>query len=123
MLKQLHSHYSLGVLTNGNADISRLELGHFFDFAFTAEQLNASKPASDHFIAAQKYSGASFDQIIHIGDHIEHDIAAALEAGCHAIWFNPKHQCHPNQLTAIQEVHCLSEIPAAIKCIEQILAF
>ena len=115
MLEKLKHRYMLGVLTNGNADISRLEHGHFFDFSFSAEQLNASKPASNHFMEAQKFSGVHADQIIHIGDHIQHDIAAALEAGCHAIWFNPKRLPNPQ---AVAEVHCLSEIPAAIHSIE-----
>ena len=44
--------YVLGALTNGNADINRLGLGHVFDFAFSAEQVGAPKPAPQLFNAA-----------------------------------------------------------------------
>lgn len=122
LLKALHGRYSLGVLTNGNADVNRLDIGKLFDFSFSAEQLNASKPAADHFEAAQKTSGAKASEIIHIGDHIEHDVVGARLAGCHAIWFNPKKKSREFQQHSFTEVHSLSEIPAAIKKLEESLS-
>ncbi|MFA7553137.1 MAG: HAD-IA family hydrolase [Spongiibacteraceae bacterium] len=118
LLEQLQQKYRLGVLTNGNANIYNLALGKYFDFAFSAEQLNASKPASDHFIAAQQASNASAAQIIHIGDHIEHDILAAQQSGCYSIWFNPQGQAHSSAIQPSEQVRCLSEVPAAIANIE-----
>lgn len=119
MLEQLQGRYSLGVLTNGNADIGRTEISTFFDFSFSAEQLNASKPAPDHFIAAQNASGAAAKEIVHIGDNLEHDVVAAQNAGCHAIWYNPDKKDCPPETQCQNEVHCLSAIPEAIKAIEE----
>lgn len=119
MLEILRGQYSLGVLTNGNADVSRLEIGAFFDFSFSAEQLNASKPAPQHFQAAQQFSGASADEIIHIGDHIEHDIVGARLAGCHAIWFNPDKKIRPIDEHTFMEVHSLADLPETIRRFEQ----
>jgi HAD superfamily hydrolase (TIGR01549 family) len=119
MLEVLGRQYSLGVLTNGNADISRLEIGALFDFSFSAEQLNASKPAPEHFQAAQQFSGASAHEIIHVGDHIDHDIAGARLAGCHAIWFNPDKKPRPTIEQTFMEVHSLAELPATIERFEQ----
>jgi HAD superfamily hydrolase (TIGR01509 family) len=114
-LQILHQNYSLGVLTNGNADVKRLRIGQYFDFAFAAEQLNASKPAPDHFNAAMQASGARAEQIVHIGDHHEHDIEAALAAGCHAIWFNPEGKAWPESSPAPLSVKTLGETPALIE--------
>lgn len=114
-LQILHKDYSLGVLTNGNADVKRLGIGQYFDFAFTAQQLNASKPAADHFNAAMQASGASAEQMVHIGDHHEHDIEAALAAGCHAIWFNPEGKAWPESSPAPLTVKALGETPALIE--------
>lgn len=114
-LHDLHKDYSLGVLTNGNADIKRLAIGRYFDFSFAAEQLNSSKPAPDHFNAAMHASGASAWQIVHIGDHHEHDIEAALAAGCHAIWFNPGQKAWPESSPAPLTIKTLSEAPALIR--------
>lgn len=121
MLEILHRHYSLGALSNGNADIFKLEMGRFFDFAFSAEQLNASKPAPDQFLAAQSFSNAEPSQMIHIGDNSEHDIKGAIAAGWHSIWFNPSGAVYPANPSHGQgptrEVSCLSEIPHAIESI------
>ena len=43
-LEQLTNHYILGVLTNGNADVRRLGLADYFDFALCAEELGIGKP-------------------------------------------------------------------------------
>jgi putative hydrolase of the HAD superfamily len=119
MLEVLRRQYSLGVLTNGNADVSRLEIGALFDFSFSAEQLNASKPAPQHFQAAQQFSGASANEIIHIGDHLEHDIVGARLAGCHAIWFNPDKKPRPSDEHTYLEVHSLADLPETIRRFEQ----
>ncbi|ARN74141.1 HAD family hydrolase [Oceanicoccus sagamiensis] len=121
MLAALHPHYSLGALSNGNADIFKLEMGRFFDFAFSAEQLNASKPAPEQFLAAQSYGNTQPQQMIHIGDNHEHDIAGAIAAGWHSIWFNPSGEPYAGDTASQQgptrEVSCLSDIPAAISSI------
>lgn len=114
-LQTLHKDYSLGVLTNGNADVSRLAIGRYFDFSFAAEELNASKPAPDHFNAAMAASGASAAEIVHIGDHHEHDIEAALAAGCQAIWFNPQQKTWPESSPAPLTIKTLGEAPALIR--------
>ncbi len=119
MLEKLHPQYQLGVLTNGNADVSRLAIGEFFDFAFAAEQLDSSKPAPDHFLAAMNSAGVAASQIVHIGDHPEHDIAGALAAGCHAIWFNPSQQPWPGAQPAPLQVSSIAELPAAIQRITE----
>lgn len=120
LLTALHGRYKLGALSNGNADIFLLELGQFFDFAFSAEKLNASKPAPDQFHAACKHCGIEATQLIHIGDSLKFDIAGAVNAGCHSIWFNPQQAPLPAEMPQpSKQVSCLSEIPAAIASIEQ----
>ncbi len=41
VLKKLSSKYKLGVLTNGNADVYKLEIGHLFDFSISAVDVKA----------------------------------------------------------------------------------
>ena len=115
MLEQLHKQYQLGVLTNGNADISRLDINEFFDFAFAAEVLNSSKPAPAHFHAAMETCQVEAHQIIHVGDHPHHDIKGALDAGCHALWFNPKNQTWPETSPEPPQVQRIADIPEAIE--------
>jgi putative hydrolase of the HAD superfamily len=119
-LEILHQEFSLGVLTNGNADIYQLSIGNYFDFAFSAEQLNASKPAANHFLAAQEFCGCEANEIIHVGDHIHHDIDAAIQSGCHAIWFNPKGLKNTENVNISWQVQSLSELPATISKIQNL---
>lgn len=119
LLAQLKTKYRLGALTNGNADIRKLPISHYFDYAFSAEQLNASKPAPDLFLAALKTCQAEPQELIHIGDHIEHDIQGAVDAGCHAIWFNPEGKILPEEALEVRSALNLSDIPNIIADIER----
>jgi putative hydrolase of the HAD superfamily len=44
LLEELAQDYTLGALTNGNADVTKTPLGRFFDFALKAEDVGAAKP-------------------------------------------------------------------------------
>lgn len=120
LLKELFGNYQLGVLTNGNADIYKLDIGKYFNFAFRAEELNASKPSTDHFEAAMTSANCKAEEIIHIGDSIKHDVLGALKAGCHAVWFNPNKEEKPEGLKeTYHEIYCLLELPELIEKIKQ----
>jgi len=83
--------YSLGVLTNGNADIYRFEIGKYFDFAISSLEAKDSKPNRSHFDKAlQKIDGINFAEMLHIGDHQINDIFAADRLGIKTLWFNNK---------------------------------
>ena len=90
-LKSLSMNYSLGVLTNGNADIYRFEIGKYFDFSISSLEAKDSKPNRSHFDKAlQKIDGISFVEMLHIGDHQINDIFAANRLGIKTLWFNNK---------------------------------
>ncbi len=88
-LELLANHYSLGVLTNGNADVRRLGLADYFDFTLCAEELGVGKPDPRPFCEALKRAGVAAEHAVHIGDHPSDDIGGAQRAGMRAIWFNP----------------------------------
>jgi len=115
VLHQLHQRYQLGALTNGNADIGRTAIGHYFDFSFSAEQLNNSKPHPALFHAALKYTGLSGSVCVHVGDHPTHDIQGAQQAGFFSVWVNRNSAAWPGGTPPSAEVSCLSELPEVIK--------
>ena len=43
-IEQLSQKYSLGILTNGNADIFKFKIGKFFDFSISSLEAKDSKP-------------------------------------------------------------------------------
>lgn len=117
MLERLAQDFTLGALTNGNADIYKTDAGEYFDFAFLAEDVGASKPAPDMFHAAMETSGAAAAEIIHVGDNPDHDIQGALAVGMYTIWMNSPGQDWPGGEKAHREVANLRELPAAISSI------
>ena len=88
-LELLANRYTLGVITNGNADVRRLGLADYFHFALCAEELGIGKPDPRPFCEALKRADIAAEHAVHIGDHPSDDIGGAQRAGMRAIWFNP----------------------------------
>lgn len=125
VLNKLKQNYCIGALTNGNADINRVGLGDYFDFAFRAEQLNASKPEPDLFHAAMQKAGVSESQMIHVGDNPEHDIYAAARLGITTVWSN-FHKVSWRELYPFEErifpsaeIHSIEQLPECIALLEE----
>ena len=114
VLEQLAGSYTLGALTNGNADIYKTDAAEYFDFAFLAEDIGASKPHPDMFHAALQQSGVGPEQIIHVGDNPDHDIRGAREVGMHTVWMNARKLDWPGGERADREIENLPQLPGAI---------
>jgi putative hydrolase of the HAD superfamily len=119
VLEVLARDFTLGALTNGNADIYKTDAGEYFDFAFLAEQVGASKPAPDMFHAAMEKSGAAAAEIIHVGDNPEHDVRGALAVGMYTVWIIAPRQAWPGGDRAHREINCLGDLPATIASIAE----
>ena len=87
-LTSLKKNYSLGVITNGNADLKKIGIDHYFDFMFSSSDLNASKPDPIMFQAVVDATGLNAQEICHVGDHQSYDVKASKDFGMHPIWFN-----------------------------------
>lgn len=117
VLESLAGSYVLGALTNGNADIYKTDAAEYFDFAFLAEDIGASKPHPDMFHAALEKSGVAAHNIIHVGDDPEHDIRGAREVGMHTVWMNSRGKDWPGGERADREISNLLQLPEAIDSI------
>ncbi len=117
VLQSLSRQYTLGALTNGNADIYKTDAGEYFDFAFLAEEVGISKPAPDMFHAAVDRAGVAPAQIVHVGDNPEHDIVGARNVGMYTVWMNSQGQPWPGGERADREIDNLLQLPEAIASI------
>ncbi len=88
-LDALHGVFRLGSITNGNADVHYIGIGHYFDFAITAAGVGAAKPDPRIFRAAIDAAGVPPGQIVHVGDDPVRDVAAAAALGLRTVWVNP----------------------------------
>ena len=114
-LAQLAHYYDLGVITNGNADVRRVGLGHHFKFMLCAEDIGIAKPDARLFHEALLRGGVAAESTVHVGDHPSDDIAGAQQAGLRAIWFNPGGKRWDGGKAPDAEIGCLSELPMVLK--------
>jgi len=110
MLERLGQRYTVGVVTNGNADVRRLGLADYFDFALCAEDLGVGKPDPALFLEALRRGNAHATNAVHVGDHPRDDIAGAQRAGFKAVWFNPQGKPWQAEQAPDAEIRCLSEL-------------
>ena len=113
-LEHLANHYTLGVLTNGNADVRRLGLADYFQFTLCAEELGVGKPDPQPFCEALRRANVSAEQAVHVGDHPGDDIAGAQRAGMRAVWFNPAGLEWDHDGAPDAQVRRLRELPALL---------
>jgi 2-haloalkanoic acid dehalogenase type II len=119
VLRSLSRHYTLGALTNGNADIYKTDAGEYFDFAFLAEDIGMSKPHPDMFHAALEQAGVTPAEIVHVGDNPEHDVQGARAVGMRTVWMNARGMAWPGGKRADREIDSLLQLPEAISSIER----
>ena len=88
-IRDLSKKYILGVLTNGNANIYKFDIGECFEFSISSLEAKDSKPNRAHFdMALTKVKDITFDNMLHIGDHQINDMYAANNLGIDCLWFN-----------------------------------
>ncbi|GLX89749.1 HAD family hydrolase [Pseudomonas weihenstephanensis] len=109
-LSALARDYALGVVTNGNADVRRIGLGHHFKFVLCAEDIGIAKPDARLFHEALSRGGVAAHAAVHVGDHPGDDIAGAQQAGLRAVWFNPGGKSWDGDKRPDAEIGCLSEL-------------
>lgn len=114
VLAELNQQYTLGVLTNGNVNVRQLSISDYFDFAFSADELNTSKPDPVFFQAGINAAEVLPEEIAHVGDHPEYDVLGAKQVGLKAIWFNPDQASWDYHITPDANISCIRELPEVI---------
>jgi len=87
-LERLRTLWPVASLTNGNADLERIGLHLHFAHHITARDIGLAKPDARIFLAAAERLGVAPENILHVGDDPELDVAGARDAGLHTAWIN-----------------------------------
>lgn len=85
-LATLARRFPLLALTNGNADVARMEIGRFFVGTVSARSCGTGKPHRRIFDEACDRLGLRAAQVLHVGDDWALDVEGARAAGLHAAW-------------------------------------
>jgi putative hydrolase of the HAD superfamily len=113
----LAEDFTLGALSNGNADIHRLGLAGHFSFAFSAEDVGSPKPAPDLFHAALDHIGCKPEEMVYVGDDPVKDVDASNAVGIHSIWLQNTLRPGPGETSpdaVIEDIRQLPQVMAAL---------
>ena len=97
-LEFLAKRFPLVSLSNGNADLARMGLGHLFRASVTAREFGVGKPDPRIFHAAAGAVDVTPEQVLHVGDDPTLDALGALNAGMQAVWLNRSDAMWPHEL-------------------------
>ncbi|ANB03054.1 HAD family hydrolase [Ectothiorhodospira sp. BSL-9] len=87
-LDRLRHHYTIGAITNGNADVHYIGIGQYFDFVVTAAGAGHAKPSPEIFTAALDEAAVAAHEALHVGDDPERDVLGAARVGMRTAWVN-----------------------------------
>ena len=112
-LQSLDGSYKLGLLSNGNSYADRLGLQDFISFqVFSQDHGGVEKPDPRLFRIALQEAECAPQELMHVGDSLEYDVAGASNAGVQAVWLNRKvdGSHSPDGTTEISSLRQLSQI-------------
>jgi putative hydrolase of the HAD superfamily len=87
-LVRLAARYRLVVVSNGNADVSRIGIAEFFAAVVNARGVGYAKPDKRIFEAACASVELPADAVLHAGDDPDLDVRGAVAAGVCGAWIN-----------------------------------
>ena len=83
-------------LSNGNADVQCIGIGHYFRSSISASEFGAAKPDVRIFHAAATAVDVLPHEVLHVGDDATLDAQGALNAGMQAVWINSANHPWPH---------------------------
>ena len=87
-LDWLKPHFRLFTASNGNADLKRIGLAHYFERSLGARDVGALKPDPLLFHKVIEGTGLTPQQVVYVGDDPALDVVGARAAGMHPVWIN-----------------------------------
>ena len=113
-LERLSRKYKLGSISNGNACVERVGLGHLIEHAVSASELKVAKPDSLIYQNLVELFEVEAHQVLYVGDDPLFDVAGSQDAGLKAVWINredkpwPEHLAPPkHQISDLHELELL----------------
>ncbi len=113
-LDALGARYKLGLLSNGNNYPEYFGLAGRFDFAVFAQDVRIEKPDPRIFHIAAERAACELSRIMHVGDSLENDVAAAQAVGAIGVWLNREGETNDSPVEPDFVIASLSELPAIL---------
>ncbi len=115
VLDGMRERYAVGAITNGNADVHHIGIGHYFDFVITAADAGAAKPKAEIFHAALAAAGVEARHAVHVGDDPKRDVQGANAVGMRTVWVNVNATPWPGGPPPNAEIRTLDELESVLE--------
>lgn len=116
VLRALARDYRLVSLTNGNTDLARAGVDHYFEFTLSPAETGTSKPDPRMFEAVLERAGIAPSAMLHVGDEPWYDIEGAHRANVRSVWVNRQARSWPDgQRPAHAEISGLHELEDVLR--------
>jgi len=110
-LDRLAARYRLFTASNGNADLGRIGIAHFFERTVAARHVGALKPDPAIFHKVIEGTDLQAHEVVYVGDDPLLDVEGARGAGMQAIWIDRQGGEWPPQIApASYTVRSLTEL-------------
>jgi FMN hydrolase / 5-amino-6-(5-phospho-D-ribitylamino)uracil phosphatase len=110
-LDRLAARYRLFTASNGNADLGKIGIAHFFERTVAARHVGALKPDPAIFHKVIEGTDLQAHEVVYVGDDPLLDIEGARGAGMQAIWIDRQGGEWPPQIApASHTVRSLTEL-------------
>jgi len=121
VVRRLHEHFRLAIITNGLKEVQRPRLecspiAVFFEDVFISEEIGAAKPDPRFFEAVfARIGNPTREKVLVIGDSLTSDIQGGNLFGLDTCWFNPHRKPAAAQFPATYEIQALSQLPGLLE--------
>ncbi len=110
-LDVLSPHFKIGLLSNGNSYPDRCGLEGRFTFVVFSQDVRIEKPDRRIFEIAARRAGCPMEQLLHVGDSLENDVAGARNAGAPSVWLNRDGARNDSGVQPDYEIPSLADLP------------
>jgi putative hydrolase of the HAD superfamily len=114
LLKRLRQTYTVGAITNGNAQLDRIGIDHLFNFTVCSADAGMAKPQAGIFHRALGLARAAPRAAVHVGDDPANDVLGAGRVGMRTIWYNPALKPWPGGRQPDAVIRSLQEIESVL---------
>ena len=109
-LDSIAGRYVLGLISTATAILSAAGLQGRFSFVVLAQNVGVEKPHPAIFEHACGHARCTPEQLIHIGDSLDTDVAGARRAGAVSVWLNRDRRPNHTSIGPDYEIHSLIEL-------------
>ena len=117
-LDALQERYTLGLISNGNTYPERTGLADVFQFVIFAQDHGVEKPDPRIFRIAMERAECVDNELLHVGDSLDNDVAGAEATGAWSAWLNRHGSSNDSgvepdfEVSSLLELKALSQEPA-----------